>query len=68
MIKIEKITLYHVSMRLKKPFKTSIETLQDRKFLIVEAIDETGRTGWGRYRRFLLRGIQKKRFRHVRIC
>ncbi|QUN08683.1 o-succinylbenzoate synthase [Bacillus sp. L381] len=47
MIKIEKITLYHVSMRLKKPFKTSIETLQDRKFLIVEAIDETGRTGWG---------------------
>ncbi|PNB51619.1 o-succinylbenzoate synthase, partial [Pseudomonas sp. GW456-E7] len=37
MIEIEKITLYHLSMNLKKPFKNSIETLQERKFLIVEA-------------------------------
>ncbi|MCI3197986.1 o-succinylbenzoate synthase [Bacillus sp. HU-1818] len=47
MIQIEKITLYHVSMKLKKPFKTSIETLQERKFLIVEAIDQSGVVGWG---------------------
>ncbi|MCY9199033.1 o-succinylbenzoate synthase, partial [Bacillus atrophaeus] len=38
---------YHVSMKLKKPFKTSIETLQERKFLIVEAIDQSGVVGWG---------------------
>ncbi len=31
----------------KKPFKNSIETLQERKFLIVEAIDISGVTGWG---------------------
>lgn len=47
MIEIEKITLYHLSMNLKKPFKNSIETLQERKFLIVEAIDTSGVTGWG---------------------
>lgn len=47
MIQIKQLTLYHLSMRLKKPFKSSLETFQDRKFIIVEAADQEGVTGWG---------------------
>lgn len=68
MIEIEKITLYHLSMNLKKPFKNSIETLQERKFLIVEAIDISGVTGWGKYLRSPHRGTPRKRLVLVCIC
>ena len=50
MIQIKQLTLYHLSMRLKKPFKSSLETFQDRKFIIVEAADQEGVTGWGSIR------------------
>ncbi|MFN2747507.1 o-succinylbenzoate synthase [Bacillus sp. z60-18] len=47
MIQIRQLTLYHLGMRLKKPFKSSLETIQERKFIIIEAEDESGVTGWG---------------------
>lgn len=68
MIEIEKITLYHLSMNLKKPFKNSIETLQERKFLIVEAIDTSGVTGWGKFPLSLRLGTPRKPLEHVCIC
>lgn len=34
-------------MKLKSPFSSSLETIKERKFIIVEAEDEEGRTGWG---------------------
>jgi O-succinylbenzoate synthase len=45
-IKIEEITLHHISMQLKTPFETSFGVEQDRQCLIVEARAE-GLTGWG---------------------
>ncbi|MEK5500518.1 o-succinylbenzoate synthase [Bacillus sp. FSL M8-0168] len=47
MIQIKQLTLYHLSMRLKKPFTSSLETFQERKFIIIEAKDKDGVTGWG---------------------
>lgn len=68
MIQIKQLTLYHLSMRLKKPFKSSLETFQDRKFIIVEAADQEGVTGWGKYPLFHLRGTPKKQRRHATTC
>ncbi|ASB87783.1 o-succinylbenzoate synthase [Bacillus sonorensis] len=47
MIQIRQLTLYHLSMWLKKPFTSSLETFQERKFIIIEAEDKNGVTGWG---------------------
>ncbi|NPC93843.1 o-succinylbenzoate synthase [Bacillus sp. WMMC1349] len=47
MIQIKRLTLYHLCMHLKKPFESSLETLQERKFLIIEVEDQHGVTGWG---------------------
>ncbi|MGE6628757.1 o-succinylbenzoate synthase [Bacillus sp. NPDC077027] len=47
MIQIERVNLYHVTMKLKKPFTTSLGTIKDREFIIVEVKDQTGLTGWG---------------------
>lgn len=44
---IKEIVLYKVNMEMKNPFKTSYGTTKDRTFLIVEAIDEHGVSGWG---------------------
>src|SRR5690625_2936529 len=36
-----------MKMKLINPFTTSFGTFQDKEFLIIEAIDELGNTGWG---------------------
>ncbi|WP_099159652.1 o-succinylbenzoate synthase [Virgibacillus ndiopensis] len=46
-MKIEKVKLYKINMRMRNPFTTSFGTEQDRLFLLVEAIDEQGLSGWG---------------------
>ncbi|PTA84976.1 o-succinylbenzoate synthase [Bacillus sp. Nf3] len=47
MIQIERVILYHVTMKLKQPFTTSLGTISEREFIIVEVKDQTGLTGWG---------------------
>lgn len=45
-MKIDRITLYHLSMRLKSPFTTSFGTTQDRECILIEAEAE-GLQGYG---------------------
>ncbi|GMB09899.1 o-succinylbenzoate synthase [Thermolongibacillus altinsuensis] len=44
---VKRVTLYHVVMRLRSPFVTSLETVQDRDVIIVEVEDADGVIGWG---------------------
>ncbi|HWO98549.1 MAG TPA: o-succinylbenzoate synthase [Bacillus sp. (in: firmicutes)] len=46
-MKIKEIILRHVSMKMKSPFTTSFGTFQDKEFLLLEAKDENGISGWG---------------------
>ncbi|WP_188455797.1 o-succinylbenzoate synthase [Virgibacillus oceani] len=46
-MKIDHVKLYKMNMRMRNPFTTSFGTEQDRLFLLVEAIDEHGLSGWG---------------------
>ncbi|MBP2239716.1 O-succinylbenzoate synthase [Cytobacillus eiseniae] len=46
-MKIIQITLRHLKMRMKFPFVTSFGAMQDKEFLVVEAMDQNGRIGWG---------------------
>ncbi len=45
-MKIEKITIYHVSMPLVAPFATSFGSIADRECLLLE-VNAVGLTGWG---------------------
>ena len=45
-MKIEKITLYHVSMPLVAPFATSFGSIADRECILLE-VSAAGLTGWG---------------------
>ncbi|MGJ7920335.1 o-succinylbenzoate synthase [Neobacillus sp. LXY-4] len=47
MIKIKTITLYLISKRLKLPFSTHLETVNDREAIIVEVTDHQGFQGYG---------------------
>ncbi|MGG1663611.1 o-succinylbenzoate synthase [Brevibacillus sp. NRS-1366] len=44
---VKEITLRHVKMKMKAPFTTSFGTFQDKEFLLLEAKDENGMSGWG---------------------
>ncbi|MER2261414.1 MAG: o-succinylbenzoate synthase [Psychrobacillus sp.] len=44
---IKKITVYHLNMTMKTPFVTSFGSVQEKPFLLIEAMDEEGNTGWG---------------------
>lgn len=44
---VKKITLRHVKMKMKAPFTTSFGTFQDKEFLLLEAKDDNGISGWG---------------------
>ncbi|WP_088052299.1 o-succinylbenzoate synthase [Virgibacillus dakarensis] len=44
---VNEIILYKVQMRMKNPFTTSFGTEQERLFLLVEAKNEEGISGWG---------------------
>ncbi|MFE6168298.1 o-succinylbenzoate synthase [Viridibacillus arvi] len=46
-MKITEIKIRQLSMRMKSPFSTSFGTLQDKQFLILEAKDASGISGWG---------------------
>ncbi|MGE7622286.1 o-succinylbenzoate synthase [Viridibacillus sp. NPDC096237] len=46
-MKITEIKIRQLSMRMKSPFSTSFGTLQDKQFLILEAKDDNGLSGWG---------------------
>lgn len=44
---IECVTLHHIEMNLKTPFTTSLSTTTKREFIIIEAREKSGITGWG---------------------
>lgn len=44
---VKEIILRHIKMQLKAPFTTSFGTFQDKEFLLLEAKDESGISGWG---------------------
>ena len=46
-MKLVEVVIYTLEMRMKSPFVTSFGTLQNRTFLLIEAKDESGVTGWG---------------------
>lgn len=46
-MKLKQVTIYIVEMHMKQPFKTSFGTMQNKRFLVVEALDESGVVGWG---------------------
>jgi len=47
MIKVNQVKIYHIGMRLKAPFQTSLGTVEERESLIIEVIDQDGVSGWG---------------------
>jgi o-succinylbenzoate synthase len=46
-IKVKRVILRHLQMELKSPFTTSFGSFQKKEFILVEAMDEDGVSGWG---------------------
>lgn len=46
-MKINRVVLRHMQMELKAPFTTSFGSFTTKEFILVEAIDEDGVSGWG---------------------
>ncbi|MBB4823677.1 O-succinylbenzoate synthase [Sporosarcina luteola] len=46
-MEIREITVRRMQMKMKQPFTTSFGTMQDKHFLLIEAKDGSGRSGWG---------------------
>ena len=46
-MKIVEVIIYQVEMRMKTPFTTSLGTMQNKRFLVLEVKDESGIVGWG---------------------
>ncbi|KQL21932.1 o-succinylbenzoate synthase [Cytobacillus solani] len=46
-MKVTEVVLRQMKMRMKSPFTTSFGTFQDKEFLLLEAKDENGLSGWG---------------------
>ena len=46
-MKLVEVIIYQVEMRMKTPFTTSLGTMQNKRFLVLEAKDESGAIGWG---------------------
>ncbi len=46
-LNIEQVKIRQLKMRMKSPFKTSFGSVQDKQFLILEARDRDGLTGYG---------------------
>lgn len=47
MMKVKQVVLRHVKMKLKFVFTTSFGSFLDKEFLLLEAKDENGLSGWG---------------------
>ncbi|MGN7477851.1 o-succinylbenzoate synthase [Solibacillus silvestris] len=46
-MKLTEVTVHELLMRMKTPFATSLGTMQNKRFLVLEAKDESGIIGWG---------------------
>lgn len=46
-MKIDQVVLRHLQMEQKSPFTTSFGTFKTKEFILVEAIDTDGVSGWG---------------------
>ena len=46
-MKLNRVVLRHLQMEQKTPFTTSFGTMTTKDFILVEAIDEDGVSGWG---------------------
>ena len=46
-MKLDRVVLRHLQMEQKSPFSTSFGTMKMKDFILVEAIDEDGVSGWG---------------------
>nr|WP_229672305.1 o-succinylbenzoate synthase [Pullulanibacillus camelliae] len=46
-MRLEKIIVRKLKMRMKQPFVTSYGAVQNKTFLLIEAIDQSGQNGWG---------------------
>ncbi|WP_102275280.1 o-succinylbenzoate synthase [Cytobacillus massiliigabonensis] len=46
-MKVAEVVLRQMKMRMKSPFTTSFGTFQEKEFLLLEARDENGMSGWG---------------------
>ncbi|AWE08963.1 o-succinylbenzoate synthase [Lysinibacillus sp. 2017] len=46
-MKLVEVIIHQVEMRMKTPFTTSLGSMQTKRFLVIEAKDETGVVGWG---------------------
>lgn len=46
-MKLREVKLRHVRMKMKFPFSTSFGTFEDKEFILLEAKDENGESGWG---------------------
>src|SRR5699024_12001003 len=44
---IQKIIIRRMQMKLKAPFITSFGAMENKEFLLLEAVDEQGTIGWG---------------------
>jgi len=47
MINLKAINLHKIIMKLKDPFVTSSQTIQEKEILLIEVIDENNLQGWG---------------------
>ncbi|WP_017755155.1 o-succinylbenzoate synthase [Calidifontibacillus oryziterrae] len=46
-MEIKEVVLRHLKMKLKFDFTTSFGTFREKEFILLEAKDEQGRSGWG---------------------
>lgn len=46
-MQIKEVVLRHLKMKLKFDFTTSFGTFREKEFILLEAKDEEGRSGWG---------------------
>lgn len=46
-MKLDRVVLRHLQMEQKSPFTTSFGTFTTKEFILIEAIDEDGVSGWG---------------------
>jgi o-succinylbenzoate synthase len=46
-MKVVEVVIYTMEMKMKQPFVTSFGSMQTKRFLLVEVIDESGLSGWG---------------------
>lgn len=46
-MEISQVIIRKLEMTMKQPFTTSFGTMQNRKFLVIEVVDELGNRGWG---------------------